>query len=608
MRDPRDEGVDEEEVAPWRQPVEPALTLENEVEVTRGGGLGGRLGGGLGGRLGGGSGGRLGGGSGGRLLAAIAGLVVLVGGTVFAVAQLGASGPQSPEAAVSDLLEAASDEDVLGLLAALDPGERDALKGPVEDMFEELQRLEVLDDSFSLTGVEGLDLEFDDVTFRSQPVRDDLVRVYFTGGTVRGAVDSSEIPVGDFVEDTMERFGADLGELDTSEESTIEDTDTFLVARSGPDGWRVSIGYTIAEAARVSSGAPLADAPIAPVGADSPEAAVESMVRAAADFDVRSVIAGLSPAEFAALQDYAGLFIEDVEAEMAEAAEEVDVTVDDLSVRSEQDGDRASVFVDGFAVTVTAEGTTVSVSYADGCFTVDGELDELELEGSAFDDGPVCTDDLGAAMEDLYGTEGFAGDGSDGSVDLPELPAIDTPDIGVTTTRIDGEWYVAPIATSLDAMVAGLEVLDRSHLDHFVDFFEELQSEWEESFTYDYEYPVEGDDGLGVVPEPGTFEDSGGVLEPVPGTGAPPPVFDGGQLPMPTTTVFSGGSVEEAALEELVRLQSPNPAAAECVLAGLDGAPDHVRTELAEAYVQGLEPSPEAWDALVTAMSSCGLV
>lgn len=165
-------------------PVEPVLTLDSEGTVTRSGGAGGRI------------------------LAGIVGALVLVGGTVFAVSELGTSGPESPEGAVAELLDAASNEDVLGLLAALDPGERDALRDPVERMFEQLERLEVIDDSFALDGVAGIDLAFEDVTYRTEPIRDDLARVYFTGGTVTGSIDSDEIPIGDFVSDTLDQVGS----------------------------------------------------------------------------------------------------------------------------------------------------------------------------------------------------------------------------------------------------------------------------------------------------------------------------------------------------------------------------------------------------------------
>ena len=44
-------------------------------------------------------------------------------------------GAETPEAAVEQLLDALGDEDLLGVLASLDPGERDTLRDPMEDLF-----------------------------------------------------------------------------------------------------------------------------------------------------------------------------------------------------------------------------------------------------------------------------------------------------------------------------------------------------------------------------------------------------------------------------------------------------------------------------------------
>lgn len=101
---------------------------------------------------------RSGGGIAGRVVAGVVGAVLLVGGVAFAATQLGNDGGAGdPEAAVRAMFDAIADEDVLGLLATLEPGERDAISAPVEQLFEELERLEVLDDSFDLAGIDGID-------------------------------------------------------------------------------------------------------------------------------------------------------------------------------------------------------------------------------------------------------------------------------------------------------------------------------------------------------------------------------------------------------------------------------------------------------------------
>ena len=562
-------GSSDDDAPGWRRPgdeqagaagapipggVQPELTLESEGAVGRGSRP-----------------------RGARAVAALIGVTLLAGGTAFAATQMSSSEPGSAEEAVQQLLDATADEDVLGLLGALDPGERDALEQPVQDMFSELERLEVLDPSFELTGVQGVDFEFADVQLRAEPVRDDIVRVYFQGGTVTTEVDGESLPIGDFVRDTIERFDGDISDLDDSTTEDLQDDEGFLVARKGNDGWRVSIGYTIAETARMEAGLPMTAGGITPIGAESPEAAVDGLVRAMADLDLRGAIARLSPAEMAALQDYAGLFIDDAETAIAEVSSEFDLTIDDLQLRSEGSGDRASVFVDRFAFTVEVEGETASVSVDGECFTVEGALVEEFVAELPFGDGPVCAEDL----EELYG-EALAESGFGTGSDLPAFPTFESPTIGVTTMEVDGQWYVAPVSTYMDGMVAVLRVLERSHLDAMVDFVEDLMT----AFTGSYEESFsETGDAIG---EEFTFE---------PGTE--------GEL---GTSEGTSGYLEydPEQLLEIARSYAGDEAVAECVAGELFAAPPDLLFELTDAYEYGYPPAPEAEQLVFDALSTCG--
>lgn len=544
---------------PAQTPIEHVLTLDSEAEVTSSSS-----------------------GIGGRAVAGIVGALLLVGGAVFAITQMGSSGPGSAEAAVAELLEAAGNEDLVGMMAALDPGERDALRGPVEDMFSELERLEVLDESFDLAGVSGVDFEFVDLTYRTEPVRDGLTRVYLTGGTVTSSIDADELPIGAFITDTVERFGGEIGGFQDSGTSNVSegpDDEVFLVAREGGDGWRVSVGYTIAEIARLEAGQPLLASGIEPVGADSPEAAVEGMLGALTGFDLRDAVARLSPNEFAALHDYADLFLGEAEADLAEARDEFEITIDDISLRSDGGGDTATVFVDSIAVSVTADGLGLSVSIDDECISIDGDVDELDLVENPFADGPVCAEDL----EDL-GNDMFADIGLDAELeeDLLEFPEIETPDIGITTHRVDGEWYVAPIATGLDAMVSGLEVLERDHLDAMVDFVEQ--------FFLGF--------GFGTSME---FEEVG---ESIGGFEDPSDVVDS----FPTTTFIPGtptGSFDEESLTAFLEFLAGDEEQVACMRARLDQVDDGTIAEILDAFDFDYEPSIESQDAFFGAINSC---
>lgn len=433
--------------------VVPTLTIESEAPVRRGG-------------------------IGGRLVAGAVGALVLVGGVGFAAAQLGGGSDRTPEQAVEELFDAIADEDVLGVLATLDPGERDTLTSRVEGFFGELERLQVLDDSFELGGVSGVDLEFSDLTFRTEQVRDDLVRVYLTGGTASYDVNTDELPVGDFLADTFDRLGVEYRGHQDSDSDTLtpdEADDTFLVVRDSGDGWRISIGYTAVEAARAQSGAPVPSpgSGLVPVGADSPEAAVDGFLRAAAALDVPGVVARLSPDELGALQDYWHVLVQPDDLAVVDELD-VDIELTDLELRADEDGDRAQVFVDAFGVDVTADGTTGGATVADGCISLRGEaqaaLEELDVEDPS---APLCRDDLeelaAAAMEEMGPVSAFGFLGPDSSALDPDA---EVPTIGITTAKVDGQWYVAPIGTFADTGLAVLEVLDREDLESAVDAVE----------------------------------------------------------------------------------------------------------------------------------------
>ena len=541
------------------------------------------------------------GGIGGRIAAGAVGLVLLIGGVAFAATQMGSDdGAGDPEAAVAELFDAIADEDVLGVLATLDPGERDALSQPVERFFGELERLAVLDDSFELSGVAGIDLGFEDLTFRTEPVRDDLTRVYLTGGTATFAVDTDEIPVGEFLTDTFDRFGIEYRGVQESDSDTLDPAeagDTFLVARDTGDGWRVSLGYTAMEAARVAQGAPVpaAGAGLTAIGADTPEEAVEGFLRAAAGIDIEGVIARLSPGELRALHDYWPVLVGG--AELPTAADvPADIELVDLALRSSTDGDRGQVFIDSIGVDVTTEDFVGGATIADGCVEVRGDIrEELEAAELELPDGPICAEDVDAILEDAAGDMGSANIFGFGGMEGLMMGEGETPELGITVVRIDGGWFVAPIGTWADLGLAVLETIDREDLDAMVDGLEEF-----------FGSGFFGGDmlGGGFVP-PGMidefddeafddFDDEFGFGE------AEVETFEEPGDPI-------GGNALDATLTDMVAVFTGDPDVAACTLEQLRlQASTEQLFELADAYEFEYEPSLEAQDVLFGALSACG--
>lgn len=424
------------------------------------------------------------GGLGGRLVAGALGLTLLVGGVAFAATQAGNdAGPSDPESAVRELFDAIAAEDVLGVLGTLDPGERDTIAEPVEQLFAELERLEVLDESFALDGIDGVDLEFHDLGLETQEIREDLVRVHLVGGTASFAVNTDEIPVGDFLVDTFDRLGVEYQGIEESESEALDPdamADTFLVARDTGDGWRISLGYTAVEAARRNMGAPVpaAGGGLVPIGADSPEAAVEGFLRAAAAIDIEGAVARLSPGELRAVHDYWPVIAEDADLPTADDVD-ADIELTDLALRSETDGDRGRVFVESIGVDVVTQDFEGGGTISDGCIELRGDVRErLEDEEIELPDGPICEDDIEQIIEDAGGDEmgmrmGFGGIGM-GLGGLGGLGFGDgeTPDLGISVVQVDGEWFVAPVGTFADLGLAVLETLQREDLDTMVDAIE----------------------------------------------------------------------------------------------------------------------------------------
>lgn len=565
---------------PPPQGVVPTLTIESEAPVRRGG-------------------------IGGRLVAGVVGGLVLVGGVGFAAAQLGSGSDRTPEQAVEELFDAIGDEDVLGVLATLDPGERDVLTSRVERFFGELERLEVLDDSFELSGVSGVDLEFSDLTFRTEQVRDDLVRVYVTGGTASYAVNTDELPVGDFLADTFDRFGVEYRGHQDSDSDTMtpeQADDTFLVAHEGSDGWRVSIGYTAVEAARAQMGtpAPAAGAGLTAIGADSPEAAVEGFLQAATALDVEGMVARLSPNELRALHDYWPVLVPQGSLDGFTDQLDAELELVDLQLRSDADGDRAQVFIDSIGLDVTADGETGGGTIADGCITLRGIAQEALVELGVDDpSAPLCQDDLqdlaAEAMEEMGGFGMGVLDPGAFALD----PDAEVATIGIATEQVDGRWFVAPIGTFADAGLAVLEVIDRDDLDAAVDAFESFFGEG---------FFGGGMVGGGFVP-PGMSGEE--IVEEFEAIGEPLELDDdfesgsGGVLP---GTLYPLSSEQQALLEEFVLgAVGDDLDAATCVLDELDAfASSEQLLELVDAYELEFEPSQPTQDLFFTALETCG--
>ena len=397
------------------------------------------------------------------VVALVVGIVAILGGAAFAVTQL-AGESSSPEEAVEKLFQAVADEDVLGVLEALPPSERDVIKGPVQDIVDELKRLDILAGNADLGNLAGVEFEVDDLELSSQTLREGLAEVRIDRGTVTSSADPARLPLGGFVRDLA---GDDLREAQPTgpdaDDLSSDDPEDFLVAVEEDGRWYVSFWYTVAELARRGSDAPMPDLGerVNADGADSAEGAVDAFLRASLRLDLRRMIELLPPDEARALHDYAPLFLDEAQDAGEDFRRSVDVDITQLDLRTTgQDDGRAVVQVEKLGFDGVVREENLRISYRDGCATLAPLTGRGETER-------FCPGDFGEGAPELF--DRFLPP----EVDAPELD-VEQPTLGIATVRNDGKWYISPTRTVLDNIVATLRVLDRDDLEAIRELVEEL--------------------------------------------------------------------------------------------------------------------------------------
>jgi hypothetical protein len=406
------------------------------------------------------------------LVGAVVGVLAIGAAGVFAVTQMSgdnAGGAASPEELGEAVMESLDQEDMLGVIDLMLPGERDTFSEPAQEMISELTRLEVLSDEASLDGLAGFDFALEDRNVRVETTNvDDIVNITMIADAT-ASVNGEELPLGELITDAI-GDDVDMSELTTTESGLDFEVPMTAVEKDGR--WYLSAFYTIAENARVSAG--LGDIPaegVAPSGGDSPEGALDVMFDGIAQLDLTAIIAGLNPNEAEALQRYAPLFIGDAQAALDEVPATLEVTGVEYDV--EGSGSTRSVSVEQ----ITVEGQieeggetfTFSATFDDGCITA-------ETNGESFDSCVLQTesDDIDEILGEIDGLQEFRSEFED------ILADYDQP--GVTVKEVDGEWYVSPIATWFDQFFAISNAIDREEIDRAIEAVGEIFGSAEQMF------------------------------------------------------------------------------------------------------------------------------
>ena len=428
----------------------------------------------------------------GRTAVATAALFVAAGGA-FAAGQieaLGAAdgGSKTPEGAVDAMFESLSQNDVLGVLDHLAPGEREVVKDATVDYVGELSRLGVLSDDLDLSAVPCFEFSYSGMTYEAEQANERVWLVEVTGGTVIVGVNTAELPVGNLLFDRLDLETNSVDEtvtVDIAEEIGDEELRVAVVEDDG--SYYVSSFYTAAELAAAGAGYTMPATPIPAVGAATPEDALRGVIDAGVQLDVAGLIELTPPDEMAALHDYGPILVELAD----EALVETDVqtvldgwtfSVDALDLEQVEVTGGIKLLPTHIAVSGSdtegrsfeASATKVDETCVDYSVTavdvVEAGPDEVSMSGQA------CAADIAEAFE-----------GSDVPIEVQQIAERmvgQLGQLGAVTVEVDGLWYVSPSRSVADVLLVAMQGLDNADLETLVDFvsssLSDLDGEWAE--------------------------------------------------------------------------------------------------------------------------------
>ncbi len=401
------------------------------------------------------------------LVGAVVGVLALGGAGVFAATQMTSSnsgGAESPEALGEAVMVSLEQEDTLGVIDLLLPGERETFREPMTEMISELTRLEVLSADASLSELTGIDVVLADRSVRVDETNvADIANITMTA-TATVNVDGVDLPIGELITDN---FGddLDLAEIDATETDLPFELPLTAVERDGR--WYLSGMYSIAEAARAD--ADIAEIPVSGIeakGGDSPEGAIDVVLDSVEQLDLAALIGALNPNEAEALQRYAPLFLDEAQ----QALDELPLTwqVTDVAYDVSGDGSKRSVTVTSLSIDgefkefeTDTESVQFSLTLKDNCVVVESQgetVDSCELQSD--------TTEIDEVFGEIEGLEEF-------SAEMEEILA-DYEAPGITVNEVDGQWYVSPIGSSFDQLFALMRALDRDEIERAGDAVGEL--------------------------------------------------------------------------------------------------------------------------------------
>ncbi|MBT8246740.1 MAG: hypothetical protein KJN73_02930 [Acidimicrobiia bacterium] len=403
--------------------------------------------------------------------------VLAIAAVAFATMNAGRTndGSESPEAAMQKLFDGLSSEDLVAAVDAFLPGEADPMISYTGAIGSELKRLEVFTDSIDPQGISGINMEFTDLEFRTEQIAPGFVRVFVENGDAFVDIDQAELPIGDLVLDNLPPAERGMLDGDLPPESESMGGDDFYLVAVEDDGWYLSFWYTVMDGifSTTGYGSPDFGNGLAPVGAESPEAAVEGAFRELLSLDLEGLIGMLPPTEMRALYDYMPLVMDDFNETVGAFGSFVTIDLISLgtSVSDAADGAKR-VKIDAFDIAFSSFFMEIdgAISFDGACFDVTINDANGTLSGFGAEI-PESINSCDPALADMLGS-GLTG------VDMPDfLGDIAAADTGLLAVKEGDRWYVSPTETLGDAMLQGLKVWDRDTLQDYIDWLIEFGGE-----------------------------------------------------------------------------------------------------------------------------------
>lgn len=370
--------------------------------------------------------------------ATIAALAGAVGITTVALSGAGTAGAASPEEAVRTFLAAAQAEDVFGMIDALDPAEVPAARSAAERGRADAVEADLVSEGFQLDGVDGVDLEFTDLTFTTEPVVDG-VSVVTADGAVSLAFDPATFPLGS---ELAEALSGELEDASGSAELTDVVSPAMLATVERDGRWYVSTSFTLGEYARRSAGLEMPETPLTAVGSPTPEAAAERFWAGMLNLDAASVLPLAAPGEGDAVLAYGQLIVDAWDESVTELRDdEFVLQLDSVTQDVTGSGDRRRAEAIAFSVTGTLPSPPLYGFYDPTLPTV---IDTWDARGIVVLDAgveiPQTLEDFEVDPDYNYppGELNYTAENADGTVQqLPPMPEDDGPD-PITIERVDG--------------------------------------------------------------------------------------------------------------------------------------------------------------------------